>query len=382
MKLRTRKLLSVLSGCALVLVLSACGGGGIGSEGDGNGEVTTAQAEGTASGDLTISNWPLYIDKQTVPDYEKASGVSVKYIEDINSYDEFFGKVQPLLAKGDSGDRSLMVATDWLAKKMYDLGYIQKFDRKALAPALSGISPAARPPVTDPDRSYSIPWQGGLTGLIVNKERAPEVDSVNDLFDPKYKGRDEMLSEMRETPALVMKAEGIDPEQASTQDWLDTIDKLKDAVDSGQIRKFTGNDYAGDLANGDAVAVIGWAADANQLAADNPDIEWVMPAEGCLTWWDNWVIPIGAPNPTAAYDWINYTYERENQAQIVAWTNAITPVEGVRELFEKTDPALAKNKLIFPTEEYTANCSGVVSPPGDQAAQEEVEDAWLGLISG
>src|SRR5436309_498830 len=120
---------------AASLALAACGGGG-GIEGS-NGSVTvsTAKAEGTPSGDLTISNWPLYIDKQTIPEFEQKTGISVKYIEDINSYDEFFGKMQPLLAKGDSGARSLMVATDWLAKKEYDLGYIQKLDKAALAPA-------------------------------------------------------------------------------------------------------------------------------------------------------------------------------------------------------------------------------------------------------
>lgn len=366
--------------CAGLFALAGCGDSGI--SGEDQGEVTTAKSEGEASGDLTISNWPLYIDKQTIPDFERKTGVSVKYVEDINSYDEFFGKMQPQLARGQSGDRSLMVATDWLAKKMYDLGYLQNLDQDELAPAFSHLSPVAKPPVTDPDRKFSIPWQGGMTGLIVNERLAPDVHSVNDLFDPRYKGRVEMLSEMRETPALVMKADGIDPKDATTQDWLDTIDKLKAASDSGQIRKFTGNDYVADLASGDAVAVIGWAADANQLQADNPDIKWVMPEQGCLVWWDNWVIPVGAPNPTAAYKWINYTYAPENQAQIVAWTSAITPVSGVREIFEKSDPELAGNELIFPTEKYTENCSGVVSPPGDQAAQGEVEDAWLNLLSG
>ena len=57
---------------------------------------------------------------------------------------------------------------------------------------------------------------------------------------------------------------------ATEQDWLDTIDKIKQAGESGQIRRFTGGDYAQDLATGDAVAVVGWAADAFQLQADNP----------------------------------------------------------------------------------------------------------------
>ena len=92
------------------VLLAACGSSG----GDETGTTTVpiATASGKPSGDLTISNWALYIDKQTVPDFEQQSGINVDYVEDINSYDEFFGKMQPLLTKGDSGGRSLMVANE------------------------------------------------------------------------------------------------------------------------------------------------------------------------------------------------------------------------------------------------------------------------------
>ena len=105
-----------------------------------------------------------------------------------------------------------------------------------------------------------------------------------------------MLTEMRDTVPLVMKADGVDLAKATDQDWLDAIDKIQEAVDSGQIRDFTGNDYADDLTRGDVVAAIGWSGDAVQLQADNPNIEWRMPDEGCMLWTDNMLIPVGAPN--------------------------------------------------------------------------------------
>ena len=378
-----RRLAAVLGVCATSVVLAACGSsGGIeGSDGGSKGH-PTAKAQGKPSGDLTISNWALYIDKKTIPDFEQATGINVHYIEDINSYDEFFGKMQPLLSQGQSGGRSLMVATDWLAKEMYDLGYIQKLDRKALAPAFSHLNPDIKAPSSDPNWKFSIPWQGGMTGLIVNKQLAPDVHSVNDIFNPKYKGKVEVVTEMREVVPLIMKGEGINPDTASTQDWLNVIDKLKQAADSGQIRRFTGGDYAKDLVDGNAAVVIGWAADAIQLQADNPDIQWVMPAQGCMQWWDDWVIPVGAPNPTAAYKWINYTYEPKHQAQIGAWTSAVTPVKGVKQIFQKTDPPAAKNPLIFPSAHYTRNCSTPISPPGSAQEQKQVEQAWTALTTG
>ena len=69
---------------------------------------------------------------------------------------------------------------------------------------------------------------------------------------------------------------------------MKAIDKIKGAAESGQIRRFTGNDYARDLTSGNAVAVIGWSGDAVQLQADNPNIEWRMPTEGCMLWSETW----------------------------------------------------------------------------------------------
>jgi spermidine/putrescine transport system substrate-binding protein len=363
------------------VALAACGGGGI--EGtSGNENVSTATAEGKASGDLTISNWPFYIDNKTVPDFEKATGISVDYIEDVNDNTEFFGKMQPLLSEGQSGNRSIMIVTDWMAKKMYDLGYLQDFDENAVAPAKANLVESLASPSIDPDRRYSLPWQSGMTGLVVNTAEAPDVKSINDLFDPKYKGKVEMLTEMRDTVPLVMKADGIDPATATKQDWLDAIDKIKAAADSGQIRRFTGNNYTGDLANGDAVAVIGWSGDAVQLQADDPDIKFVMPTEGCMLWSDNMVIPVGAPNPTAAYEWMNYVYKPENQAQIANYNYYFTPVKGVQEVLQQQGSPAAKSELVFPTDEFTQNCSSQVDPPGSQADVSDVEQAFQAVVTG
>ena len=196
-----------------------------------------------------------------------------------------------------------------------------------------------------------MPWQTGMTGLVVRKDLAPDVTSICDLFDPQYAGKVEMLTEMRDTVPLVMKCNGVDLAKATEQDWLDAIAKIQDAVDSGQIRRFTGNDYARDLASGDAVAVIGWSGDAVQLQADDPNIEFRMPEEGCMLWSDNMVIPIGAPNPTAAEAFMNYVYDPVHQAQIEEYVNYVSPVAGTKEVLLKQDPEIANNKLIFPPDE-------------------------------
>ena len=377
------RLSAILAVLIAAVGLTACGGGGGGIEGDaGDVTVSTAASEGEASGALTISNWPFYIDRKTIPEFEDSTGLSVKYTEDVNDNTEFFGKVQPLLDSGESGGRDIMVVTDWMAKKMYDLGYLQDFDTEAAAPAVDNLVPSLASPAFDPDRKFSLPWQSGMTGLVVNKTAAPDVESINDLFDPKYKGKVEMLTELRDTVPLIMKADGIDPAEATKEEWLATIEKIRDAASSGQIRKFTGNNYTNDLANGDAVAVIGWSGDAVQLQADDPNIEFRMPTEGCMIWADNMVIPVGAPNPTAAYAWMDYVYDPENQAQITEYNSYFSPVDGVGDVLAKSDPKIAENPLVFPTDEYTANCSTQVDPPGSDEDVAEVEQEFQSVITG
>jgi spermidine/putrescine transport system substrate-binding protein len=373
------KLTTALAVLIGALVLAACGGDGGGLEGgtDEGADVETAQG-GEASGELTISNWPLYIDKQTIPNFEKESGVTTKYIEDINDNTEFFGKLRPQLAQGEAGGRSIIVPTDWMAEKMYDLGYIQNLDKESIPNVTENLIPSLQSPSFDPERNYSVPWQSGMTGIIVRKDLAPDITSINDLFDPKYKGKVTMLSEMRDTVPLVMKADGIDPENATDEDWMAAIDKIQQAADSGQIRDFTGNDYADDLTRGDVVAAIGWSGDAVQLQADNPNIEWRMPDEGCMLWTDNMLIPVGAPNTAAALAFMDYVYDPEVAADITEYVQYVSPVNGVKEILVERDPKIANNQLIFPDEKFTENCTIQVSPEDEQGVTEAFESVLTG----
>jgi spermidine/putrescine transport system substrate-binding protein len=365
---------------ALALGLAACGGGGDSGINGGGGEAEQVKLEGKPSGDVTISNWPLYIDKQTVPDFEQAAGVKVKYIEDVNSNEEFFAKMDPLLKQGESGGRSLFVVTDWMAAKMNELGYLQKFDKSGLPNFEKNLVSNLREPTYDPNREFSAPWQSGMTGIIVRKDLAPDVKSICDLFDPRYKGKVEMLNELRDTVPLVMKCMGIDPSTASEEDWMEAIDKIKAASEDGQIRRFTGNDYAADLTSGNAVAVIGWSGDAVQLQADNPNIEWRMPTEGCILWSDNMVIPVGSPNPTAAEAFIDYVYDPTNQAQIESYVNYVSPVEHVKEVLLADEPEVAKNQLIFPSKAFTKNCTIQPSPSGEE--EQNLNRAFNAVLNG
>jgi spermidine/putrescine transport system substrate-binding protein len=348
-KAAARTLALALAVLAATIGLAACGSG---IEGPVTVTVSKIELEKKASGNLVISNWPLYIDKKTVPNFEKVTGVSVEYKEDINSNEEFFNKVQPQLTNGESGGRSIMVLADYMVAKMIKLGYLEELNHEALPEVKVNLAKNLRHPPFDPERQYSVPWQSGMTGIIVNKEKAPEVHSICDLFDPKYKGKVDFLNEVRETVPLVMKCEGVELE----------------------------NDYAQDLTSGNAVAVIGWSGDAVQLQADNPNLEWRMPTEGCMLWSEDMIIPVGAPNPTAAEAFMNYVYKPEVQANIAAYVNYVTPVEGVQEVLQKTEPEVAENDLIFPSASFTKNCSPTPTLEGNE--EKNVLKAFDEVLNG
>lgn len=368
---------AVVAALLLALGLAACGGGD--TVGGGNSSEATVAEGGPVKGQLTISNWPGYIDpgpNGTVAEFEKDSGVSVDYIEDVNDNNTFFGKLQPQLEQGESGGRSIFVVTDWMAKQMWDLGYLQEIDPDDLPTVFENLAPNLENPSFDPGRKFSIPWQSGMTGIWVDTAKAPEIKSVNDLFDPKYKGKVTFLEEMRDSVPLVMKAEGVDPEEATNADWLQAIDKVKGAADSGQIRAFTGNNYNEELNAGNIVAAIGWSGDASIIS--NPDAEWRMPSEGCVLWSDNMVIPVGAPNVGAAFGWMDFVYQPEVAADLTEYITYVSPVDGVQDVLQKTNPKLARDPLVFPSAEFQKNCSTQGSPPD----VEEVSGAWADTVAG
>jgi spermidine/putrescine transport system substrate-binding protein len=366
----------------LIALAGGCGSsGGIESGNAKSGE--QVDASGPVQGKLTISQWPLYIDpgkNGTINEFEDKTGVQVDYIEDINDNNEFFGKLQPQLAKGESGGRDLITVSDWLAKQMYDAGYIQKLDYSKLPNVKQNLIPPLRHPAADPHRDFTVPWQSGMTGLIVNTDLAPNVDSICDLFDPKYKGKVDMLTELRDTVPMTLKCMGIDPDHATTDQWLAAVDKIQEAADSGQIRRFTGNDYIRDLSSGNVDFVLGWSGDAIQLNKDDPAIRFVMPKEGCMLWSTSMEVPVGAPNPAAAEAWMNFVYDPRVQADIAEYVNYVTPVEGVKQILAKRDPKLARSKLIFPTASYTKNCTFEPVLDGEQGR--EVTRAFNAVVNG
>ena len=333
-------------GGALVLgpsVLAACGDDSDSDAGSGGGGGNT----------LTISNWPAYIDEETVQLFIDETGIDLTYTEDYNDNNEYFAKIQPDLSAGRAIGPDIIVPTNWLAARLIDLGWVDELPLDKI-PNKDNLVPELQNPSWDPDGKYTMPWQSGMTGIAYNRAvTGRELTSLEDLFDPEFKGKIGMLTEMRDTVGLIMLSTGADPTTATFDDAEPAFDRIQEAKDSGQIRQFTGNDYMDDLAAGNFVACIGWSGDIGQLALDNPDLAFSIPDEGGMQWSDTMVMPAGAANTDSVAEWINYCYDPVNAARIAAWVGYNSPVQGVKEELAK-DPeteALTESQLLFPDEE-------------------------------
>jgi len=336
---------AVVGGMALGATLLGAGSNAFASRlGDGPG------------GKLAVVNWPLYIDekKKLLKDFEEETGVNLKYSETFNDNNEFFAKYQRQLSQGQYPGFDIVVPTTWMAKRLIDLGYVQKLPFDDI-PNAANLSPGFQNPPWDPAGEFTLPWQTGMTGIAYNiKITGRELTSFNDLYDKKFKNKVGMLLEMRDTVGLACEAEGIDPATVTYKKAGPALDRLQKAVDAGQVRRFTGNDYQDDLVAGNFAACVSWSGDVAQLTLDNEDLRFVIPDEGGMRWADTMVWVKSAKREPQVAAWMNFFYDQANAAFLAAWLQYISPVDGIEAELAKIDPALAQSPLIFPPEDVQA----------------------------
>jgi spermidine/putrescine transport system substrate-binding protein len=378
------------AGVSLPAILAACGSDGDSGSSSGSTPATSGGTSGGGgggeAGSLFFENWPAYIDPTedgqagTVDRFKEATGIDMRYTEAYNDNNEYFAKIQPLLGRGEPIDPDIIAPTSWLANRLITLGWVEKLPLDQV-PNAANLRADLQNPSWDPTGEYTLPWQTGFAGIAYNSDvTGREITSVDDLFDPEFAGRVGALTEMRDTIGLIAMSLGIDISTLTTfEQAKPAFDKLQEAKDSGQIRRFHGNDYFDDLSNGNLAITIGWSGDVAALARDNPAVKFAFPATGATSWADTMVIPKGARNVDAAAQWMNFVYDPVQAAQITAWVGYVSPVAGVREELEKLDPELANNPLVFPDDATIANTQGFAPLPEDVEAE---YDAAFSAITG
>lgn len=346
------------------------------------GQATDVDLGGGSS--LSMLNWSDYIDlgaDSTLALVQSELGVSVEYLEE---YEDNYGGWELIEANAaDSSSRyDIVVPTNWRAAQMIEQGWATPLPIEII-PNHVNLDPQYMTNPWDRGSRFQMPWQAGITGIAYDPALTGRaLNSVEDLFDPAFAGRIGLIGEMREAVGLAMLANGDDPSRPTEAAARAGLDRVRVAVESGQVGGVVFNEFADLLDSGRFVASMAWSGDAALLQERRPDIEFVIPDEGGVQWFDTMVIPSNSGNVAAAGAFMNFVYDPINAARITSFVQYISPVLGVADELRSmggASAALAANPILFP-DEATRNRLFTWGGLDDTGVETAIDDEFNELV--
>jgi putrescine transport system substrate-binding protein len=321
--------------------------------------VWTAPAARAADAELNVYNWSDYIAKDTIPNFEKQTGIHVRY-DNYDSNDT----LQAKLLAGSSGYDIVVPTSNYMARQI-QAGAYQKLNKSQL-PNLKNLSPVLMQMVAgaDPGNQYGVPWAFAVTGIGYNVQAVKKalganapVDSWALVFDPANLSRLKgcgvsFLDESVDVFAAALQYMQKDPNSTNPGDYQAAFDMLKKV--RPHITEFNSSGYINDLANNDVCVAIGFAGDVGiahrrSAEASRPyDIRFSNVKEGGLLAFDVMVIPKDAPHPQAALRWINYIEDPKVNAAI---TNEVFYPTANHAARQFVTPAVAQDPAVYPPDD-------------------------------
>jgi spermidine/putrescine transport system substrate-binding protein len=319
---------------AIGALLSACGGDRGGEGGDG----TAGQADGglgPIEKGLHIYNWSDYIADDTIPNFEKEFGVKVTY-QTYESNEEMLAKLQA----GATG-YDIIVPSGYIIPVLVATDLIMPLNKKYLT-NWGNVSPIFQNLPSDPGSTHTVPWQWGTTGIAYRTDKVKlPVDSWAVFHNTRFRDRMTMMDDAREVIGAFLRYRGhslnsTDPQQL-TKAKADAIQAKR------QLKGYVSAPVKAQLISGDVWISQLWNGDTTQAKAEQPNLDYVVPKEGCTIWGDSMCVPKSAPNKRAAHEWMNYILRPEVGAALSNATGYGTP--------NATAAKLLKNPIPYPSEE-------------------------------
>ena len=355
--------LRILTAGVAIALLAACGGKDEGGK----------TAEGGEAKVLNVYNYSDYIAEDTIPNFEKASGIKVTY--DVFDSDEL---VETKLLTGDSGYDIVVPTLNFFGRQI-QAGVFLPLDKSKI-PNLANLDAGvmARIAGQDPENKYGVPYMIGTTGIGYNvaklKERFGGSTDIADSWDLVFKP--ENIAKMKDcgvtlldTPAdmipIALHYLGEDPHSHDPA----TIQKAAELLKSIRpyVQNFHSSQYVGSLANGSTCLVVGWSGDIIQArdraeeAENGVEVAYSIPKEGAPQWFDMLAIPKDAKHPENAYAFINYLLEPQvaaNNTNVTHYANPVTPATPL------VDAAIREDRTIYPSDETAAKMfTYAINPP-------------------
>ena len=305
--MKTTRLLSTLSLILIpIIILAACGSPSA-SPSQPAAESSCAQpfpkVEATSK-ELNIFTWSEYIPDEIVKCFEEVYGVKVNH-DTFSSQGELLAK----LSRGASG-YDIVQPSDDMVQLMVEQNLFAELDHSKLT-VMDNFNPAFLNPAFDPNNKYSLPYQGGSTGIIYNSEivKTPPT-SYADLWNPEYASHMIMVDDSRTMITMTLLALGYDANSTDAAQLKEVKAKLKELA--ANVRIFDSDSPKTALISGDADLGVIWSTEAFTTSVEKTSFKYVYPKEGVIVWQDNFAVMKDAPHADAAYAWLNYL----NQADV------------------------------------------------------------------
>jgi spermidine/putrescine transport system substrate-binding protein len=314
-------------------LLSACGGG---EKEPRAGEGTAAGAElGPIEKELHIYNWSDYIADDTVPNFEKEFGVTVTY-DTYESNEEMVAKLQA----GATG-YDIIVPSGYILPVLVATDLIGPLNKTYLT-NWGNVSPIFQNLPSDPGNVHSVPWQWGTSGIAYRTDKVQSaVDSWAVFHDPRFRGKMTMMDDGREVIGAFLRYRG---HSLNSTDPQHLAKAKADAIQGKkQLKAYLSAPVKAQLIAGDVWISQLWNGDTTQARAEQPQLDYVVPKEGCTIWGDLMCVPRSAPNKRAAHEWMNYILRPEVGAALSNVTGYGSPNAAAAKLL--------KNPIPYPTEE-------------------------------
>lgn len=338
--------------------------------------------------EVHVYNWSDYIDESLLEKFEKETGIDLIY--DVFDSNEI---LETKLLAGNSG-YDVVVPSGTFLQRQIQAGVFQKLDKSKLPNIVHMWDVVMeRTAKYDPGNEYSVNYMWGTTGIGVNINKVKEVlgedapvDSLALVFDPANMEKlsqcgVHFLDAPTEMIPAALKYLGEDPD---AQDW-ETIQKAEPVLTAVApfVQKFHSSEYINALANGDICVAFGWSGDILQArdraaeAENGVEIEYHIPKEGALMWFDQMAIPADAPNPDGAHKFINFMMDPENAA---AASNYVYYANGNKTSQQYLNEDVIGDTAIYPDEETLQNLYTV--SPWDSKTNRLATRMWTKIKSG
>ena len=320
----------------------------------------TNEEETNIKQEVKVYNWSDYIADSTIREFEKETGIDVTY--DVYDSNEI---LEGKLLSGNTGYDIVGPSSEFMGRQII-AGVYQKLNKDALY-NYDNLDPEMMNLLEnlDPDNAHSIPYLWGTTGIGYNKQKAIEVmgvdfamNTLDVVFVPEIIAKFQHCGvAFLDAPSEMFKAAlhylGLNPNSQNPKDYQEQSTELFNNV-RPYIQYFHSSKYINDLANGDICLAFAWSGDVLQAAdrasesGNGVQIEYRIPKEGTLMWFDMLAIPADAPNPENAHEFLNYILRPEVVAEIsnkVNFANANIPSKSLIKADSLNNPG------IYPEEE-------------------------------